>query len=232
MNFLKNLRVLAFGFVAVLMALVLPASARAGITNFGGVAVGDESLGTYLELTGVTKAWEPIPLSNMFVGPNGTTPLANTAITTYFYIGTLTTLTNTAGIIADVALGSAKLDALSIKYRIPWNYRSGGQLVAWCHTNTTFTAGALSVTADAYVATTDASLSLTTTAVAAGTAVQVSTTASSLPVPIVLTNSNATYYPGQWVTFKVTRAVTSSLAQLEFLGFDFYFRPNSVVNGR
>ncbi len=87
--------ILSFLLVGLLALTSFSHAATSGIP--GGISVGKSSLGTYSILTGVTEAWQDISLTSILSGTNGTTALADTAITTDLYVANPTGLSLSAG---------------------------------------------------------------------------------------------------------------------------------------
>lgn len=210
----------------VLGGLAGQLQASSAYSNFpSGVGVGTESASTYTYMTGVAEVWKEIPvLGNVFTGSNGTTALADTAITTGLFVKQLTGLTNNAGVAFPVELDTA---VASIPFTVPLNYRSGARIVLGWHANSTFTAGALSFTASAYV---NDFFSTTTTAVTAGTVVQLNTVAAHRLVTQTATISSLSVNPLSTVTLKISKVGT--LVEPQLTRAWFVYRPGGFLDGR
>lgn len=200
-------------------------------TNFtGGIGVGDarSSVGTYMAVTGVARIYNPLALTSILVGTNGTTPLADTAITTAGFLCQATGVTNHAAVCFPTTDDTR---VLSLSFDVPLNYQSNGALVLGVHTNSTFTAGALSITADVYTTAYDGA---TITTRIAGTAIQIPTTAGAwfMNITPTVTGFAESISPGTKVTVKLTKACTSNLAQLQLVRAQFAYKPSGALNGR
>jgi len=215
------------------LALMVSASAWAvpsasNYTNFpGGLGTGSVGSGTYMVLTGVSEVYVPIPLTSILTGTNGTTALADTAITTGLYVMGATGLSNTAAIGFPAVLDTP-VASINVPGGVPWNYRSGGKLVVAWHTNSSFTAGTLSATADAYSYMYNGTTSTTKTS---GTAVQIPTSASAWAVTQTVTNAIG-LTPGAALVYKLSTAKTSAAAIPQIINAWFVYRPWGVVNGQ
>lgn len=226
-----------FRFIFLLLTLAFSVMAQAevsqGHSNFGpgGVGVGDASstgsyANTYLVCTGVTEVSQDVVLTSILTGTNGTTALADTAITTGLFVANPTGLSLSAGAVifpAEVDTGIAR-----IRIPVPWNYRSNGRLVLGIHTSTTISAGSISVTATGIF---EPLNGLTNTTIVALTAVQLSTTAATgimqfaFPVGLTLT-------PGGVLTYHVKKTGTGrGDTKTELVDAKFGFRPWGVLNG-
>lgn len=214
------------------IATHLPAASVTNPSNYtnlyGGVGVGSVGGSTYMVLTGVATVIRPLPLIGRgLTGDNGTTALADTAITTGAFVCQLTGMTNNAGVCFPTTVDT---QVYSYTFDVPCNYRSGGALILGVHTNSTFTAGALSVTADVYVS---AYNGTTSTTKLAGTAYQIPTSASAWNITITptITGFAGSISPFTKVTLKLTKAVTSNAAQLQLSYLGFSYRPWGVMDG-
>jgi hypothetical protein len=215
--------------VALALALAValaPAAAQASTstTNFSSIGVGSVPSSTYLYLTGVAEVWKEIPLTSILTGTNGTTALADTAITTGLYVTQVTGLTNTPAVAFPTQTNGG---VASFSVTVPHNYRSGARLVAAWHAGGAFTQGQLSFTADAYVQ--SAYWSTTSVAKTAGTAVQINPAAEYQNVTQAATIT-LSVSPFQRVQFKLSKAGTAAIPQLT--GLWFVYRPSGVLEGR
>ncbi len=206
------------------LVLALPIWAMAGLSNFGGVAVGDEVQGTYLVLTGVTEAYQEVELTSIMTGTNGTTALADSVITTGLYVANPTGLTLGAGVITYPVETDAAV--ARIRVPIPLTYRSGGRLLVDVHISGTITAGAITMTASA----TNYPISLTNTTLVSLAPVQISTTAATTFVttafPVGITPT-----PGSYATYYLTKT-GGWLRTTQVSRVRFGYRPGSVINGQ
>lgn len=196
-------------------------------TNFwGGIGVGSVGTSnTYVVLTGVAEVYHRAPLTSILTGTNGTTALADTAITTGLFVGQASSLTNHAAVIFPVDLDTS---VASISFNVPYNYRSGGHLVIGAHTNSTFTAGTISMTADAYSFMYNGT---TSTAITVGTPIQLGQGASAWCITQTVTNAIG-LTPMAQVTYKLRTTRTSKAAQVQLTDAWFVYRPWGVLNGK
>jgi len=224
MSTLNKIKSVALALALALSMAPVSAQASTSTTNFSSIGVGSVPSSTYLYLTGVAEVWKEIPLTSILTGANGTTALADTAITTGLYVAQVTGLTNTPAVAFPTQTDGG---VASFSVTVPHNYRSGARLVAAWHTSTTFTQGQLSFTADAYVQ--SAYWSATTAAKTAGTAVQINPAASYQNVTQAATITLTTQ-PFQRIQFKLSKEGTTAITQLT--GLWFVYRPSGVLEGR
>lgn len=190
---------------------------------YGGVGVGSVSGSTYMVLTGVAEQYTEIPLTSILTGTNGTTALADTAITTGLYVANPTNLT----LSAEAIFFPAETDAAiaRIRVRVPKNYRSGGRLVLDLHTAVTYTAN-LTVTATAVQypvggLTNTTLVSLTGTYVGTSAPSNIAPVSFSFPVGLTVT-------PESVATYHVKKA---GALVLQITGARYYYRPWGVIDG-
>ncbi len=192
-------------------------------TNFGSVGVGSVGLGTYTVLSGVAERFQEIPLVSIMTGTNGTTALADTAITTGLYVANPTNLSNSAGAVFYPAETDAAV--ARIRVRVPKNYMSGGRLILDLHTAVTYTAE-LTITARAYQypvggLTNTTGVFLTGTRVGSSAPSTIAPVAFSFPVGV-------TVVPESVITYQVSKA---GALILEVTGARWAYRQFGITDG-
>lgn len=204
--------------LALLMGLSL--NAQAATTNFpGGISVGT-SPSTLVAITGAAYSYLEIPLGTVRGGDGYEVPAA-VSIATGVYTGTLTGLSNAAGIIMP-AVNDATLTAQIV---VPQNYMNSGVFIVGVHASAvTNVASSGTITAHVYTQTPDAA---TITTQVIGTAVTIPTTAGVQVNNLVLTHAGSNLSGGKVVFLRLV--ADAILYRKEIAYIRFRYRPYGVI---
>lgn len=209
--------VLALGLMAS-TAMAVPYSSA---TNFvSAVGVGSVSGSTYVQLTPVSAVKHGIDLQSIMISTYAAPGVS--VITTDLYVAGATGLTNTPA----VTFPSQPASTVGvIRFRVPDNYLSGGELHALVRASSTVTATGISVTANAFINTPGSADDVVQKA---GTIVNFPVAASTVTQDLALTNANLTALkPGDILVYKVAIAGTDAVTR-QILGLYFQYRPFGV----